>query len=133
MRAALMILCVAAVALAGGACGHDGLPIGGDMAMSGGGAGGGGAGGGGGGGAGGGGGGGGGLRDCAAACNRCVNGVCCGTACCGTGEFCDTATMTCRCGDHAACTNGLHCERGGPVIEGFCGTICCGGSVPCPL
>lgn len=126
MRVALMILCLTMAA-----CGHDGLPVGGDMAMSGGG----GAGGGGGGGGAGGGGGGGstGARDCSAACNRCVNGVCCGAACCGAGEWCDPVTVTCRCGDHASCGAGLGCQRGGPVIEGTCGTICCGGSVPCPL
>jgi hypothetical protein len=111
------------------ACNTGGLPgPAGDMA-------------GGGGAAGGGGGGGGGTgdmggRSCAATCNRCVNGVCCGNACCGVGEWCDTSTLTCRCGDHAACTNGNTCQRGGPIGpgEGFCGTLCCGSAgSPCPL
>src|SRR4051812_50223578 len=124
MRFALVLL----LALAG--CGRAGLPSGGDMA-----GGGGGAGGGSGGGGAGGAGGGGGTRDCAAACNRCPDGPCCGSACCGKGEYCDALTLTCKCGNGAACTGGNFCATGGPVPidPSPCGTTCCGATSPCPL
>jgi hypothetical protein len=61
--------------------------------------------------------------------------ICCGNSCCASGEWCDSVTMTCRCGDRAACPNGQMCARGGPIGTGAdsCGSICCGNGVPCPL
>jgi len=72
---------------------------------------------------------------CAAVCNRCQNGPCCGSLCCNAGEWCD-ATNTCRCGSGAACSGNLICATGGPIMPGgnTCGFICCGDSThPCPL
>ena len=61
----------------------------------------------------------------------CSNGPRCGAACCGTGERCDPATSTCKCGTSAACTGGDTCQ--GPVIStDGCGMVCCGVSGPCP-
>jgi hypothetical protein len=124
MRFALLLLCLAAI----GGCGSDGLPVDGDMPMSDG------------GGGGGSGGGGGGAMwgdiagiSCNMPCNRCVLGVCCGTQCCAAGEWCDPNTFTCHCGSGPACANGQTCSRGGPIIEGYCGNICCGNGVVCPL
>jgi hypothetical protein len=120
---ALFILCVG-VAL--GACGHDALPgpggsggAGGDMAAvdlatPG----------------------GGGPHVCSGSCAACNggNGVCCGNACCPSGEWCDSATLTCRCGERDGCKNGQFCASGGPVGQpGTCGIVCCGAGVPCPL
>src|SRR5262252_3224403 len=75
------------------------------------------------------------ARSCAPSCTLCMTGACCGTGCCASGEWCDQsgATPVCRCGNGAACTNGLMCAAslGGP---GICGTICCGGAGnPCPV
>ena len=37
------------------------------------------------------------------------------------------------CGTGPACTNGDHCASGGAMMNGGCGTICCGVSKPCPV
>jgi hypothetical protein len=68
-----------------------------------------------------------------AACNGAV--VCCGNSCCAAGEWCDSVTSTCRCGDRAGCPSGQTCAHGGPIGPGTgsCGSICCGNGVPCPL
>jgi hypothetical protein len=125
MRALFILL----VGVALGACGHDALPGpgggggsgGGDMA----------------------GGiavdmatpGGGGPHVCTGSCNACSSGgVCCGGVCCPSGEWCDTTTMTCRCGEHPTCKSGQFCAAGGPIGNpGTCGIVCCGAGVPCPL
>jgi hypothetical protein len=75
------------------------------------------------------------MGACEAACNRCPNGPCCGSACCNSGEWCDPTTLTCRCGDNPACTGGDICASGGPIRPGqSCGVICCGtAGKPCPF
>ena len=76
----------------------------------------------------------GGAHACAATCNRCAAGVCCGSACCGAGEWCDSsgAAPTCRCGGGDACTGGNTCNA--PTIDpgNPCGVVCCSGSA-CPV
>lgn len=73
---------------------------------------------------------------CAATCQHCL-GVCCGAGCCAPGEWCDSTSNTCHCGQGAACTNGEICATGGPSPgpgSNQCGIICCGGAGnPCPL
>jgi hypothetical protein len=68
--------------------------------------------------------------------------VCCGTDCCGQGEWCDSSGIVaqCRCGTGSTCTGGNTCQSGGPVSVGgssgadSCGRICCGASgSPCPI
>ena len=66
-------------------------------------------------------------------CTRCTTGACCGSSCCGPGEWCDTsgATPVCRCFSSNACPSGEKCASslGGANI---CGAICCMGS-GCPV
>jgi hypothetical protein len=67
-----------------------------------------------------------------ASCSSCPNGVCCGNACCGKGEWCDPSTLTCRCGDNAGCTGGNVCATGPVFPSTDCGMICCGVTSFCP-
>ena len=61
----------------------------------------------------------------------CVNGPACGSGCCGSGEYC--ANGTCMCGAGSACTDGNTCQVGGPVAPTYCGGICCGTTIGCPV
>jgi len=74
---------------------------------------------------------------CAPTGGNCANSPSCGGVCCNLGEWCDdvfSATPTCKCGNHAACTGGNMCASPGPVSTSACGSICCGGQgSPCPL
>ncbi len=77
----------------------------------------------------------GGIRVCgpSSACTRCKDGACCGTSCCGAGEWCDSSgtTPVCRCGTGNACIDGNACASplGG---ANQCGAICCQGN-NCPI
>ena len=53
----------------------------------------------------------------------------CGTYCCNAGERC--VNGVCMCGDHAGCGDKDVCS--GPAMQNACGSVCCGGSGPCPL
>lgn len=74
---------------------------------------------------------------CYSVCNHCTTGgACCAggkNGCCAMGEWCD-ANGQCRCGQNAACpsTNPI-CAAGGAIGGNMCGSICCGGTSPCPL
>jgi hypothetical protein len=72
---------------------------------------------------------------CISACNRCTAGACCGPTCCNAGEWCDSSSFTCHCGQGAGCGSGEMCASAGPVRPGGngCGSICCGAGHPCPL
>jgi hypothetical protein len=71
-------------------------------------------------------------RVCVPTCAQCSSGACCGNSCCAAGEWCDPATLTCRCGSVAACRPGQWCGRSGPIQAGdSCGTICCGAGIIC--
>jgi hypothetical protein len=72
-------------------------------------------------------------RSCAPS-GSCLQGPPCGDTCCGSGEQCIAGELgpTCACGEGPACDVGLACESAGPVGEDGCGTICCGGTDPCP-
>ena len=61
----------------------------------------------------------------------CANGPMCGTTCCGTGEHC--VNGTCMCGSMSSCTDGNSCMIGGPIAPGPCGSVCCGGTIGCPI
>jgi len=78
--------------------------------------------------------GGGGSRVCLPICDRCADGPCCGSACCGAGEWCDTsgATPVCRCGSGDACTGADTCNAPTVNPTNPCGVICCSGS-SCPV
>ncbi|HXT95669.1 MAG TPA: tail fiber domain-containing protein [Polyangia bacterium] len=69
-----------------------------------------------------------------ATCSRCPSAVCCGSTCCGPGEWCDTSGTApiCRCGGGDACTDGNSCSA--PVVNTSnpCGVVCCQGS-GCPV
>jgi hypothetical protein len=60
------------------------------------------------------------------ACNSNPNaGACCGSACCGYGEWCDAATLTCHCGSAAACDqNSAVCLANTPSSSETCGDYC---------
>jgi hypothetical protein len=74
------------------------------------------------------------ARACGPTCAACAVGACCGKRCCAAGEWCDPATLTCRCGDHPACISGDVCTSGGGAEPlGNCGVFCCGVSTPCPI
>ncbi len=67
-----------------------------------------------------------------ATCARCKDGACCGSTCCGQGEWCDSsgATPVCRCGTGSACLDGNACAS---PLSGAnqCGAVCCqGGNCP---
>jgi hypothetical protein len=66
-------------------------------------------------------------------CTRCTIGACCGSGCCGAGEWCDTSgtTPVCRCSSNNACPTGEMCASsiGGLNI---CGVVCCTGG-GCPM
>jgi len=49
--------------------------------------------------------------------------------CCNAGERC--VNGVCMCGDHAGCGDKDVCS--GPAMQNACGSVCCGGSGPCPL
>lgn len=71
--------------------------------------------------------------ECISTCDRCGGGGCCGTACCGEGEWCDSQ-QRCRCGTALGCGGNQICGSGGPTQLGQCGSFCCGDSAnPCPL
>jgi hypothetical protein len=61
----------------------------------------------------------------------CANGPACGSACCGSGESC--VNGACMCGSGSGCTGGDTCNGAGPFAPGFCGEICCGVTVGCPI
>ena len=74
---------------------------------------------------------------CVPTCNHCTTGgACCPggvNGCCGAGEWCD-ANGQCRCGQNAACpSSNPICAAGGAIGGSMCGSICCGGTSPCPL
>lgn len=61
---------------------------------------------------------------CVSTCSACKSsssGACCGTACCGYGEWCDAATLTCHCGSGAACHQAVCSSSTG---SGTCGDYC---------
>jgi hypothetical protein len=61
-----------------------------------------------------------------AGCGRCPTGVCCGSGCCNTGEWCDQAsgTPTCRCAEKPGCAAPQICSS--PLESPtMCGFICC--------
>jgi len=60
----------------------------------------------------------------------CTTGPMCGATCCGEGEHC--VAGACLCGNQPACTNGDTCQGAGFAV-GFCGSVCCGGTVGCPI
>jgi len=76
------------------------------------------------------------MRVCGSTCGQCVNGACCPggkNGCCAAGEFCDAAGK-CRCGTGDACpASNPICSAGGFVGGMQCGSLCCGGTSPCPL
>jgi hypothetical protein len=53
----------------------------------------------------------------------------CNGTCCNAGEKC--VNDACMCGDHAGCGDKDRCS--GPAMQNACGSVCCGGSGPCPL
>jgi hypothetical protein len=65
------------------------------------------------------------------ASGSCANGPACGSGCCGSGEYC--ANGTCMCGAGSACTDGNTCQPGGPIAPTYCGSICCGATMGCPI
>jgi hypothetical protein len=64
----------------------------------------------------------------------CEQTACCGSTCCGSGEWCDTSgsTPVCRCGSNAACTGGNQCAAPTVDVNNPCGIVCCSGS-NCPV
>jgi hypothetical protein len=64
----------------------------------------------------------------------CSTGPCCGSACCGAGEWCDTsgAAPVCRCGSITACTGLDTCNAPTVNASNPCGVVCCTGS-GCPV
>jgi hypothetical protein len=62
-------------------------------------------------------------------CAQCDTGLsCCGGACCGPGEWCDTSggTPTCRCGSSAACPGGISGSCTGHALNPTsCDRFCC--------
>jgi hypothetical protein len=64
----------------------------------------------------------------------CTTGPCCGSACCGAGEWCDTsgAAPVCRCGSNNACTGSNTCNAPTVNTANPCGVVCCMGS-GCPV
>ncbi len=53
----------------------------------------------------------------------------CNGSCCNAGETC--VNGVCMCGNHAGCGDKDTCS--GPAMQNACGSVCCGGSGPCPL
>ena len=64
----------------------------------------------------------------------CLQGPPCGQLCCGSGEQCIVLEVgpVCACGEGPPCEVGDSCEAAGPIGEDGCGSICCGGTDPCP-
>jgi hypothetical protein len=64
----------------------------------------------------------------------CSTGPCCGSACCGAGEWCDTsgAAPVCACGSITACTGLDTCNAPTVNAGNPCGVVCCTGS-GCPV
>ncbi len=65
----------------------------------------------------------------------CTTGTCCGSGCCGPGEWCDNSSNppACRCGSNGACSTSAMCSAPELTADG-CGVICCDPSSPtgCP-